>query len=910
MKRSDAIKLFLKLKTRPDLAELYTPGMEVQVNVKKAGGQVTGDEIKGRKSQCYHDNDGNKWYAFRMPKNAWGDPVNNDTEMSYAIDIYADAIGMTGWDFENKCSRWVAFDFDAIVGHSANHARVLTPEQLVQVRDAACSIPYVTVRKSTAGAGLHLYVHLDPPIPTSNHTEHAALARAILSEMSGISGFNFESSIDVAGGNMWVWATKMEGTDGLTLVKAGYPKTTVPINWREHVKVVSNKGKKSHRKNGNEVEEKDINDAATERPRTPLDVRHKQLIDWLSKQDGVYWWDSDNHMLVTHTKLLAQAHTALGMEGLFRTSSPGTDLDEQNCFCFPMLNGAWSVRRFGVGTPEDSSWTQDSVGWTMCYLNRKPDVRTASMACGGIETEKQGYRFATVTEAREAAFALGQPLDVPELLEGRTVHIKELPGNRVSLSIDRDANDPGVPGWVPDKRRWVKVFNVPRAVTETEIRTHENVRHVAANGKALGWVVQCEGKWIAQPLQHVKPVLIQSGIAADEVQNVIGTSVLQPWEIISEPFKPEYPGGRKWNKDCARFAVAPSTEDDLSYPTWTKILRHCGAGLDEAISRDPWCIANDVQSGADYLKLWIASVIQFPYRPLPYLFFYSEKQDNGKSTFHEAMTLIIDRGIASAKSAMLDPRGFNAEIASAVVCTVEEVDLRTNRAAANRIKDWVTARMLQVSPKGLTPYEQPNTTHWVQTANSHTYCPILSGDTRITMINVPDLKEVIPREDLYALLRKEASDFLGELVRTDIPKSGSRLNLPVIETIEKSVVKEAGSSILSDFIDDQLVENNGQHIEFHDLYTKFIDWVTDESERRLWTKKKFSAELPPSIVRGKSTRLASRTIVCNVCYKENANVNNGEIYRRRPDGFVYSEKLAPLHEVRTGDGLLQGQDAP
>ena len=36
-------------------------------------------------------------------------------------------------------------------------------------------------------------------------------------------------------------------------------------------------------------------------------------------------------------------------------------------------------------------------------------------------------------------------------------------------------------------------------------------------------------------------------------------------------------------------------------------------------------------------------------------------------------------------------------------------------------------------------YQVPNTTHWIQTANAQSHCPVFPGDTRITVIEVCDL---------------------------------------------------------------------------------------------------------------------------------------------------------------------------
>ena len=82
-------------------------------------------------------------------------------------------------------------------------------------------LPYVEVRKSTGGGGLHLYVYFDAAgIPCENHTVHAALARCILGMMSSECNFDFASQIDCCGGVMWIWHRKMTAENvGLTLIK-------------------------------------------------------------------------------------------------------------------------------------------------------------------------------------------------------------------------------------------------------------------------------------------------------------------------------------------------------------------------------------------------------------------------------------------------------------------------------------------------------------------------------------------------------------------------------------------------------------------------------------------------------------------------------------------------------------------
>ncbi len=234
--------------------------------------------------------------------------------------------------------------------------------------------------------------------------------------------------------------------------------------------------------------------------------------------------------------------------------------------------------------------------------------------------------------------------------------------------------------------------------------------------------------------------------AAKEVKNIMGTSILRPWKVVNKPFQPEYTGDREWNRNAAQFRYPPSQEgSELYYPNWTKILDHCGAGLDTAIAENGWAKANGILTGAEYLKIWIASLFQKPLEPLPYLFFYSFSENTGKSTFHEAVSLLLTKGYKRADAALISQSGFNAELEGAIVCVVEETDLRINKAAYSRIKDWVTGRTISIRAMYQSPVDVPNYTHWIQCTNDATYCPIFPGDTRIVVLEVPKLEEDIPK---------------------------------------------------------------------------------------------------------------------------------------------------------------------
>jgi hypothetical protein len=158
--------------------------------------------------------DGFEFCNFRIPKNADTVPVWRDWWMRWPLGEFCEAIGSTGFNWRRRTSEFVTFDFDALT-----HKAGLTSDQLSAVKDAAFALPYVEVRRSSGGAGYHLYVMLDS-IPCANHDEHARLAEAVLKKMSADAGFDFSSHVDVCGGNCWFYHTKATAENrGFELIK-------------------------------------------------------------------------------------------------------------------------------------------------------------------------------------------------------------------------------------------------------------------------------------------------------------------------------------------------------------------------------------------------------------------------------------------------------------------------------------------------------------------------------------------------------------------------------------------------------------------------------------------------------------------------------------------------------------------
>lgn len=895
--KTQAIKAFLTAYTHPDLAALYNHDLEVQITVAKGKGERVEGEFKGRQWQAYSDGM-QTWKPIRIPVNANTKPEYTDTPMQYDLLDHAEGIGMTGWDWKHLNSCWVAFDFDAITGHSEKHTKKLNDAEIEQIKNAVANIPYVTLRKSTGGKGLHIYVFLHPT-HTENHNEHAAVARAILSQLSGIAGFDFSSKVDICGGNMWVWHRKLASTagEGLRLLKTATALATVPANWRDYTKVVSGRRMKNLPKfietqadTQHDIEDT-FNELTGQRLRQPIDSEHKAVMNWLTENyPSAVWWDAEHYMLVTHTALLKEVHTALNLRGKFETNAGGSEKGfDHNCFLFPIARGGWSIRRYTLGVAEHAYWQQDGAGWTSCFFNREPTLAQASNLFEGIEDADGSYWFACGERAQEAANLLGANLDLPPWARQLKCQLKLHKSGRLIATLEKSADSPHLVGWLAKGKKLTKMFSIRSNPTggETEIlRLDDQVRHLVSEGSDdLGWTIKAEGDWNAEPLAHIKLYLSSIGHNQLQVTNVLGASISQPWRVVSIPFREEYPGKRQWNRKAAQLRVKPSlNRDSISYPTWTRILNHCGQGLDEAIKGNEWAKQHGILTGADWLKCWIASLFQEPLEPLPYIFFYGN-QNSGKSIFHEALSLLIDRGVCRADQALLSGGGFNGELEGKVLCVIEEVDLRKNIQAANRTKDWVTAKMLPIHRKMEQPYMTPNTTHWVQCSNSHLYCPVFPGDTRITMIAVPDLVELIPKKDLIPMLEAEAADFLAEILAVELPPSGDRLNVPCISTEDKLQAEIGNQTLLEVFCIEKCFVAPGHMVKFSEFCEKFHEWIDPNSVGQ-WSKIRIGKELPPKFTKARLPQTGefwignmSLTPVCELDYGQRWISRDGKLYR-------------------------------
>lgn len=875
--RTQAIKRFLEHNTHADLASLYNHDMEMQCNVAQDGGMRIEGDFKGRQWHGWSDG-AQQWKSFRIPYKANSEPEYEDRAINFDLSAHVEGIGMTGWDWKARASRWVAFDFDAITGHSDKHSRKLSEAQLEDVAARLAAVDWCTIRKSTSGKGLHLYVFLDPIVPTSNHSEHAALARAILGQLSALTRHDFASKVDICGGNMWVWHRKMKGTDGLSLIKQGITLGEVPFNWKDHLKVVSGVRKKTlptfieNQKDERSDVDKWFDELTGQQTRTPLDEEHTKLIEWLREHNCAAWWDQDHWMLVTHTYHLKEVHEALQLRGKFATNAAGTEAPtDHNCFAFPIRRGAWAIRRYTPGVAEDPLWDQDGKGWTRIFFNKEPDLKACARAFDGLEHPAGGYSFKHAEQAKQAAELLGAKVELPPWIMTRKSLLKEHKDGRLIMEIDQNSDDMGLggmEGWISEKGKYKRVYDVrAREPHELDVSAYDDMlRHIVTpGGDDCGWVIKSDEQWRTEPLTNIKLALTAQGFGPKDLNLVLGMNVLKCWTLVNRPFQDEYPSGREWNRNAAQLRYRPTQNiEGLTFPTWLSILNHIGKGLDSAVKEHAWCKSNGILTGADYIKCWIASLFQVPLEPLPYLFLFGAP-NAGKSIFHEALTLLVTHGVVRADQALVS--NFNGELANAIVCVIEETDLRRNKIAYNRIKDWVTARQLSIRAMYEAPYMIPNSTHWVQCSNDHLACPIFPGDARIVYIDVGALspEQLIPKRLLIPKLEKEAPDFLAEVMNLEIPQSPDRLNIPVVTTEAKTVAEEANRSLLEQFVDDNAFYVTGSTIKFSEFYVKFKEWL-DPTEVQNWTKIRVGRELPMKYPRGRIMKESGQHFVGNISW--------------------------------------------
>jgi hypothetical protein len=854
----------------PRVASWYTQDMEVQVNVA----QGDGEQVAGKYGVYCGNNYAYTWYNFRLPKNAKETPIDNDSELKYPLEKHVDAIGLTGWDWRNCRSVRVGFDFDDITSHAKGVG--IDEEQLRLILDKLKQVPEALVLKSTGGGGLHFYLEFDPDsLPaTANHTEHAALALACLKEISQRVGFDFQASMDVGGGNMWIWATKMTPeSQGLTTLKdnINFDGTRAyfqpPKNWHMYVDVAARKRTKVRIEGVDEEDQDKISEKASAQRNTPLDETHKRIIAELQQYSSFTTvWLSDHHLLQTHTrclKMLFDDRAAAGdpILGAFETLAQGKEPGKPNVFLFPMEDGAFRACRFGKGTSEHETWKIDKSGWTYCFYNKILSLDGAASAFDGLEDDIKGggYTFPSGSIAELVVKSMGGCIEIPEELENRPIRLQAHKG-KLLVEIVKHTEDKIEPeGWLQKRGKFFRIYNIDtRTCSDVSIDFEEVDKYIrcliSSDNNTSGWAYWHEkGCWVFTAKDDARSRLKAAGYE-DNAEVILGEALAKAWTITHVPFQDEFPGNRQWNLKAPKIRFRPEPYDpgDSPHPHWDLILEHTGADLTANLRELSWAQKNNIYTGKDYLQQWIALMLREPFEHLPYLYLWGH-QNTGKTILHQAISLLMEGGVMRADSALTNSSDFNGELAGAVLCVVEEKNISQNASAVyNKIKDLVTSDTISIHAKHKQVCVQPNTTHWIQCSNNRDSCPVFNGDTRVTMVYVDQLLHEIPAHQLLRKLEEEAPYFMYTLMTLQLPDIEHRLRLPIVDTSSKEQLIDANKNALENFLDENCYSAPGVVLPFDEFMSKFLSSLST-TESAYWNRSTVINSLPPQIPLGKYT---------------------------------------------------------
>jgi hypothetical protein len=156
----------------------------------------------------------------------------------------------------------------------------------------------------------------------------------------------------------------------------------------------------------------------------------------------------------------------------------------------------------------------------------------------------------------------------------------------------------------------------------------------------------------------------------------------------------------------------------------------------------------------------------------------------------------------------------------------------------------------------------------VQCTNDVEATPVFPGDSRITMVHVPDLKPgtLIPKLELKTRLRKEAPDFLAALLAIELPTSNSRLAVPTIETEVKRRAMDKNLSLIEQFIRAKAFEIPGATVTAEEFHDQFQLWL-DPNERPAWSQNKTGRELPDRFPKGRKHGEDQKTRYGNISFE-------------------------------------------
>jgi hypothetical protein len=891
----------------PALIELWgqDPGrFETQIMCHKMGTKVP----DSNKYEC----DGEIFGPTRWPYDPAGDANYSNPPITYVVKDRLKCIGITGWDWKNRQSISLGYDFDSIIEHAEGVG--IADEEIAKLDQI--DVPWLEVIRSTRGNGRHIYIRFQEPYPiTQTHTEHAALARAFLPLIAKHTGLDIEASVDVCGSILWIHhddATKEN--QGYALIKPATQLLTVdhvPPNWRDNLEVVNGSRTKvkvqGWTSDGKATKGDELDEMTQAHAKVDLDETHLKILDDLEATGHSSLWVHDHWLWQGHTGGLKKvfddwAERGTPMRGLFDTNTLDGDPGKPNAFARPKPDGAWDVYRFGEGTEECEIW--DTQGkYTHTVYNYPATLKQICLTAGGYEgtEEKQGFMFAAMEEAKIALNLLGSKLLLPDKAGGRALSLHKGFDDKVILVISKERSDTPAefPRYVKTSRGWEIWIrdSIPTSDGERDdealwdeldnkMRALKIVGMKGGGGTFDSWVMMdATEEWTEHPRENIKSFLLSIGHLKPDP--ILGGAVFKSWILVNNPFQPVYPGGRVWNRDAAQFVYSPielSEGEIPHHPTWTKVMEHCGSDLTNYLAELPWCKDWGLTTGGDYLTAWIACMLQNPFGKLPNLIMYGP-QNSGKSSFHESIALLLTSGVAKADRALTSEQGYNGELQDAVLAVVDEVDIsKAGSGVYNKLKEWVTGITVSIHAKYKAVQDVTSTLHFVQMSNTRSSLPVFPGDTRITAMHVPDLEEgsEIPREKLQILLKQEAPAFMRTLMDLEVAEATGRLMIPVIETQGKLEAAAGNIDEVLQFIEDSCYAVPGAATKFADFEAKFLESL-EEFQRPDWKRRLIRNALSERFPIGKGTS-ANQLVIGNLTF--NPTAEPGEPYTQSGSKLV------------------------
>jgi hypothetical protein len=589
------------------------------------------------------------------------------------------------------------------------------------------------------------------------------------------------------------------------------------------------------------------------------------LIDLADTKGFSCVWHNDYKLFQLHTQALKllMARNVGKYDGFFETNSEGKDPGTPNCFMFPLPGKGFKVFRFSPGIVEHEAWTQDGRSWTTCLFDRKPTLELAAQMSGGSETGEGHFVFEQLAEAKRCLNLVGTDITVNMAAYGhRAAQIRTTKQGRVVLWMKSDKGEtyPGK-GWVEKRGGWwervIKGVDIKAGDTATSVagQWDHMVRALKSTAdEDAGWSIYDDsGHWVRQSSTNARLALGQKSQAKGrELDDILGMAVMGSWQLVNMPFHPEYPGGRQWNLNAAQWRHQPAQleiDEVPQHPHWDKVLDHVSADLDAPLKEHAWAMKHGIKTGRQYLQMWIAALLRYPFDKLPYLFLHGP-ENSGKSTLHMSIARLMTAGVIPASNALRSDNDFNGELCNAVLAVIEEINPRAKNfgLARARMKDWTTSDFIAIRRMRMDVYRQRNTLHFIQCSNDRDACLAQAGDTRITMLYVPSLSggSEVPQAVLNQRLELEAPHFMRTLVDLELPDPEGRLRVPYITTAGKARYEEFQKTALDVFLEERCTYWPGKVLklsEFHSQFHKACS-IDDPRGPGYWTPRRVTMELP------------------------------------------------------------------